>query len=230
MAADASHVVIYSVKADPHSGAMSPKKFFAVAVAVISVFTIVSVAVISTQSSSKTVPQGQPSVTNNLNGLSLSAGYYFNSPNGVNYTLGVTVEIYNTRPFSNNVSTSDQWPLSSLSAGPCSNWPAGIALYSGFLNRASVSTAQPLEWFPVGIYACPVIYNIKAYLFHPMSNFANPYPSYGPGGPMIKAFPISQLWVQGPNGQTHHSLQAGRYTLVVGDEWGQMLLFNFTIY
>ena len=214
----------------PRPRKMAPKRFLVVAVTAISLFTIVSVPLISMSAHNIAGFNGPSSITSKVNGLRLSARWTISAPGNGNADLQVVVELYNSRSYQTNLSTTDAWPIRTLSSGPCSNWPAGIALYYGNLSRASVPSARPLQWSQPGIYMCPIVYYVGAYIFNPMSNVAIAYPVYRPAAAMVMAFTINQTWTSGAAWPSPQPLQPGPYTLVVGDEWGQQLMFNFSIH
>ena len=89
--------------------------------------------------------------------------------------VAIVVEEINNLPKTNNVPSSDEWPLSGLSVGPCgtNGFPFGVAIFQGDYTYTDISTATPLVIYdPSKLYPCPFIPAITAYDFVPASDLA----------------------------------------------------------
>ena len=149
-------------------------------------------------------------------------------------TIGITVYERNTRQETNNVSASDSWPVSGLSVGPCgvTTMPMGIALYRGNWSTLTISGAQPLQLYKPGPYYCPALMGgIRAYVFQPISETAQ---VIGPCSPnpcftsnMSSTADVSGYW--GTSLIQFSDFFPGVYTVVAGDEWGNVLLLRFEV-
>jgi len=149
-------------------------------------------------------------------------------------TIGITVYERNTFQKTNNVSASDGWPVSGLSVGPCgvTTMPMGIALYQGNWSMLTNSGAQPLQLYKPGPYYCPAIMGgVRAYVFQPTSVQAQ---VIGPCSPnpcfisnMSSTIDARGYWSTGLIQFSDFS--PGVYTVVAGDEWGNVLLLRFEV-
>ena len=201
-----------------------------VAIVIATVLAVASVAIVAPLAHHANATNGSVSTAAGANGLVLSADWNISSSSG-NPFIRLNVELYNTRHLADNVTSQQQWPLNSLSSGPCSQFPAGIAIYYGSYNKANIVFARPVYWFQPGIYSCPAMFRVDYYNFLPQSDMAimgpnQPEIAYSP---MLMQFAIYQLWSAGPTGSSGHALSAGTYTLAVGDEWGQFVLISFNV-
>jgi|GEM_PF-625201 len=145
-------------------------------------------------------------------------------------TLEVTVSDYNPSSVALNFSKGSGWAVDGLATGWCPslNLPVGIAVFQGRYTSANVSQATPLRIFPKVI--CPmVIRYITGYLFQPMSDNATVLPGSGET-PMM-----AEVAVSGTYGTTGSGLDQltpfshGTYTVVAGDEWGNLAFAYFVV-
>lgn len=147
--------------------------------------------------------------------------------------ITATVEDSNTLSAPLNVSASADWPIGSLALGPCGtlNYPVGIAVLQGDYNLSNVSSVSALEIFQPGVYACPMILSsIQSFLFQPSSDNATVYGSCEPGGACLtetaeSAVAFSGYW----SGGTFVPFPSGVYTVVAGDEWGDIAILHFVV-
>jgi len=131
----------------------------------------------------------------------------------------------------NNVSVARQWGLNGLSLGSCGveAYPFGVALYRGVYTAGNVSSATPLQIYP--ITACPMLIRlVTAYLFQPTSDLAVILPS-GPNAaatPMSANVTASAVYTSGTS-LSSSPLVPGTYTVEAGDEWGSVVAIQLTI-
>jgi predicted secreted protein len=145
-------------------------------------------------------------------------------------TIGINVSDYNPSPAGLNLSRESTWALDGLSTGGCPSlyYPFGIAVFQGRYTGANASQAVPLRIFPV--LPCPLLVRyITGYLFQPMSDNATVLPGTG-GVPMATEVSVSGTYYTGgsrANGPTPFS--PGIYTVVAGDEWGNLAFAYFVV-
>jgi len=183
----------------------------------------------SSGSSSTTLSTG----SGGYDGLQLRLAANASSTSGPDsaVTIEVTVSEVNTLSVSNNVSSASDLPLASLSLGPCGrmSYPFGVAFFKGTYTAANVSSATPLDVYPV--VPCPLyIRLVTGYLFQPMSDQAAILPgSTNSTTLMLSNVTASGVYGQNPSIQTSTPLSPGTYSVAAGDEWGQLVVVHFTI-
>ncbi len=166
-------------------------------------------------------------------------------------SIGVNISEYNLLPTTNNVSVSSDWALQEsqgpgLRMGPCGNgaFPFGIALLRGYYSSSNISSDTSLYLYnPDGIYGCPADFFGVAqyYSFEPSSDSTavcqGAINSTGTDDqncepPIFSTFPLSHSVGIGSywnSSGTEHSLTEGVYTIVTGDEWGQLVILHFAV-
>jgi hypothetical protein len=148
--------------------------------------------------------------------------------------LAANITLFNTINSTNNVTTSSDWPITHLALGPCgtTNYPMGIAVFAGYFSQSNISSAsKPLSLYMPGAYMCPLILsNISAYVFKPQSDTAQILGSCNTGS-CFELNTTSQIDAGGSWGEARafSSFSPGPYTVVGGDEWGQMLILHFAV-
>jgi hypothetical protein len=145
-------------------------------------------------------------------------------------TLGINVGDYNPSPKELNLTRETAWPLGGLSTGGCPSlyYPFGIAVFQGIYTSENASEAAPLRIFPLA--PCPMIVRyITGYAFQPLSDNATVLPGTGEV-PMAAGLSLSGTYGtpgSGLNGSTPFS--PGTYTVVAGDEWGNLAFAYFVV-
>lgn len=164
--------------------------------------------------------------TNSTNGLELSMTLSSNT-----YAPGETIPInlteINTLNVANNVSSASDWAIDGLALGGCGtlNFPFGIRIFQGYYdgnNISSASNQSSVQFYAPGVYSCPAIFNITQYAFQPSSDVAGSLP-------MSTVVNVQGSWTGGASGSTLHVLPDGVYTVVGGDEWGNLVIVHFTV-
>jgi hypothetical protein len=174
------------------------------------------------------IPQSV-STTNESLGLSLSVALsatYLQPGQGIS----ITISEANTLNILNTVNVGTEWQFSPLSDSPCGvgSYPMGLAICQGYYTASNISTAEALNVYAYGMYACPMLYPlIYSYTFQPMSNMASINPSGGFFMPMNSALAANGYW--GMTAKDFHSFSPGIYTVAGGDEWGQLALLHFVV-
>ena len=172
------------------------------------------------------------------NGLSLSISV---NPQLIKpgYPIHIVITESNTLSKMNNLRASDKWPINGLSVGICGteSYPFGVAVFQGSYTATNISSATPLELdnpnvIPQGCIA-PVS-NVTAYDFKPSSDIATL------DGEVLsmevpRLFEMSAEvigginWVGSPPNAVQQNFEPGVYTVVGGDEWGNMVILHFTV-
>ena len=177
------------------------------------------------------------------NGLSFSV-----STDLTTYQPGQDIEVVvdekNTLSKTNNIPVSDNWSLDGLIRmyfGPAGypNVPYGIAVYRGDYTSANFSTLTPLNLYdPSGEYLATAAFAPTSYSFEPLSDIADIIPGKNtPAADAGSNTPIQQIsaeitlkgyWTNSsvPN---FNYFDPGVYTVVGGDEWGNLVFVHFTV-
>jgi hypothetical protein len=156
-------------------------------------------------------------------------------------SIKIDVNLTNTLVGYSSVIRASGWPVSALSLPPffisdcppsASSYPLGIALYTGNYVLANISSGEPMHLTAPGTYYCSNTGNFSGYYFSPMSNRALLTPN-DTTTLSVQAFKsVNGSWVVGgpPNYTPRFVLfPSGIYTVVEGDEWGDILFLYFQV-
>ena len=152
--------------------------------------------------------------------------------------IAITINERNLSPTPNKIQAASNWRLEGLSLSPCGtlDLPIGFVILKGYYTKDNVASGHPLQLYQPGPYFCPAaVSGIKSYAFDPESNLASVVTRtsnigfkltiQGQGvfaGSWSRTMPIQ--------GQTiFHQFSLGVYTVVGGDEWGDITILNFTV-
>lgn len=164
----------------------------------------------------------------------------------------VNESLFNTMSKVNNLTASNDWPVRGLtSETPCGATldtldngtltPEGIAIFLGNYEMNNISNASPiLFWQAV---ECPVseLINFSSFAFLPGNDngYFGYYAHTNTGSVSKGAFPASMstgnVTIWATSGTLLFGLNSlgspspATYTLVAGDEWGQMVLLHFQV-
>jgi hypothetical protein len=168
---------------------------------------------------------GSNTSTTGQNGLELELGISRTSllPGD---TFSINVSEYNTLNGMNNVSTATNWPMNDLQLGSCGHsiYPFGIAIFGGVYAANNISEATQLQVFPD--LPCPLFLRlVTGYLFEPVNDSA----TILPGNTTLVSLDM-QISLRGfySNG-TQRSFPTGEYTVLAGDEWGDVAFQYFSV-
>lgn len=184
----------------------------------------------TTQASSTSTSEPNPSenlqLTLSLNTTTVAAGQPFQ----------VTVTEYNTLPTTNNVSVAASWAVSGLELGGCGSTPRpyqdplGVAVFSGHYTAGNISQGKAIAIFPA--MSCPAyVRNETGYLFQPQSDLAQVLPnsvSASPGA-ISGSVTISRGYADESPSSAGTPFSPGVYTVVGGDEWGDLAFLYVTV-
>jgi hypothetical protein len=144
--------------------------------------------------------------------------------------LEINASDYNPSPMVLNLSKEAAWAVDGLSTGGCPSLylPLGIAVLQGRYASTNVSQAVALRIFP--LVACPMLVRyITGYLFQPMSDNATVLPGTGET-PMMAVVSVSGTYNTVGNQLNQLTpFSPGTYTVVAGDEWGNLVFAYFTV-
>jgi len=165
------------------------------------------------------------------------------SMNSSTLSTGEPVEIeireQDTLPVTNTVASGHDWPITGLSLSPCGtlNRPMGFAIFKGYHLQNDLPSTDRVELYNPGVYFCPLILStINSYVFAPGSDLAsiNGGCSVNPCFtiPMKSTGSFTGFWsgsIPYLSSPTFHSFSPGVYTVVGGDEWGDLLVLHFVV-
>jgi hypothetical protein len=172
--------------------------------------------------------------------------------------IGITASVVNTLSTANNITASNAWAVNGLLSGPCDLGdstnelfsPVALGVFKGTYGLNDISSAgSPL--FVWALVECPIDYgfignqayalaNITSYSLLPRSDngtYAGYYiVSYSPETLAKGVFPtqmVDQAAIYAANGtgffNSLGSALPANYTLMAGDEWGQVTLVHFSV-
>ncbi|MFI5421795.1 MAG: hypothetical protein ACHQ1H_12570, partial [Nitrososphaerales archaeon] len=157
-------------------------------------------------------------------------------------TLSVNISEYNALNTYNNVSAATNWPAQTASIALCnSGYPLRMGVVRGYYSSTNISSVQPTQIGhvidPNIVYACPIFLAPSFYNFQPQSDNASWCVVSERGAcysPLSHVNSFNSSWV-GENSAEgiparSENLSPGSYTVVGGDEWGQMVLLHFLVY
>jgi len=180
--------------------------------------------------------------------LSLSASpsvVYSGSP------VNISISDYNTFSTTNSPAIAGPPVVgeAAITLGPCSQLPLGFGIYEGYYVSANLSEGTRVNVFPEGVYSCPAEYAVAYFSFAPNSDevsLYSPQPS-GTGNATVptKMWTNPDSFTQNFTGywpspgqvclqmslcsQAVRPFEPGVYTLVGGDEYGQMAIVHFNV-
>ena len=171
--------------------------------------------------------------------------------------IGITASVLNTLPRANNLTASYAWAVGGLSSGPCDPGnstnmlfsPVGLGVFRGTygLNNISSASSPLFVWalvecivdgVSVGTQYYPLS-SITSYSLLPGSDngtYAGYYVVSTYGSLAKGVFPtqiVDKAAIYAANGTGFYnslgSSLPANYTLVAGDEWGQLALLHFSV-
>lgn len=156
--------------------------------------------------------------------------------------LNATLIEYNTLSTLNNVSATSHWALASLPGGPCALSdppPLALLIFYGYYASNNISSAIPLPLMPPNMsVSCPAR-DFNFFVFQPSSSSmtavkakASTNTGFSMASELIVPYPLRGYFSTtqtrtGANGTQLPALTIfppGTYTIVVGDEWGNLIL------
>jgi hypothetical protein len=208
---------------------------------VLVVVIVGSFAFLAVQTGPGTTTNTQPTVesTNSADGLRLSLSVTPPEayPGG---SFNVAISDFNTLGMT-NTPTIAGIPTAggnTLLLGPCSQLPLGFGVWEGYYLAGNLSAAPPLNLFQPGAYSCPAEFAVAYFSFSPLSedvSLYSPQPN-GSGNATVptKMWTTPDAFTQGFSGYwtdkgVFQQFQPGVYTLVGGDDYGQLTILHFYV-
>jgi len=143
-------------------------------------------------------------------------------------------DIFNTLPQVVSVNYTSNWAWPQLTTG-C--WMVGFAILRGYYTQSNmIAGAKPLQQYPWGLMFCPAAAGEGGhYIFEPLSGNATVYGATVV--PLGGKFVTSGYYAPGQTynrtltngGETITPFEPGIYTVVAGDEWGQVAFDHFEV-
>jgi hypothetical protein len=162
-------------------------------------------------------------------------------PNG---TLRISADEYNTQNTIVNISAAADWPYSQTTLqsynGSCSNaiLPLGIAVFQGYFVSSDLPSAQAATIYDGSSAgtSCTTSGNSTAttptqFVFYSLGDSAAVYTSKGFMGNYNVQLSVwtSGSWTSSASTMTFNPFPNGNYTVMAGDEWGQLVLLHFGV-
>ncbi len=153
----------------------------------------------------------------------------------------VKVSEYNALFRTNTVSSADSWRFEEMGWN-CdrAGRPVGFSIFRGVLSIDNISGSRPLDlgWGRLS-FSCGEgwFLDVTSYSFQRFSSTATVTVPKGAlslasGEPMQWSNPASGYWTFPDHpfrSGTYHAFEAGVYTVAGGDEWGRIILEDFTV-
>ena len=174
--------------------------------------------------------------SSSVNGLRLSLSLdfktYFPGQN-----VSIIIDETNTLTAVNNIPVSDSWPYGHLQKAPCDyTSPFGITAFQGDYSSSNFSTGTPLTLYdPHAAWLCTTINPITSYSFQPSTDWAKivENPANPITGPQQMRYQLTLPGYWPDNDYNSDSkltgFALGVYTIVAGDEWGNLVVLHFTV-
>ena len=152
--------------------------------------------------------------------------------------ITITIGEHNTRSVENQIATASNLKIRGLSLGPCNfDSPTGLAIMRGYYTKDSIATGLHLALWHPGMYFCQADIVVDSYIFDPASSLATIVTYQGPNTSFKlqteNQVHFSGSWTEGTQPFQEDAIlqpfSRGMYTLVGGDEWGDILVLNFTV-
>ena len=176
--------------------------------------------------------------------LNLSEGATNPGSASPDYAIDVNASEFNTLTTYNYISAVQSWPNANLSLGPCGTFefPFVIVLYQGYYKNQNISSGTSLTIYTPNANTtsaprpedCPAKPDVFSYDFAPQSDNAivnltwagdNTSTTYS----LSDSVSIIGYWSGSSGTEAFHPLNAGVYTVLAGDEWGNTVLQYITI-
>lgn len=204
---------------------------------IVAVLTVGSLAFLAVQTglgTPTTNTQQTVQSTATVDGLRLSLSVAYSGG-----SISIDISDYNTLA-STNAPTTAGPPTAggtTLTLGPCSQLPLGVGLWQGYYSAGNLSVTPPLNLFQPGVYSCPAEFPIAYFSFSALSDdvsLYSPQPRSGNGTVPTEMLTMPDDFSQSISGYwtdqgMFQQFQPGSYTIVGGDEYGQLAVVHFYI-
>jgi hypothetical protein len=148
--------------------------------------------------------------------------------------VAVTGWLNSTSATIDNVTGADSWAIgpASLWSAPCTaGWPIGVGFMQGHYTLDNYTLGRLIPLNLPAAQGCPVQSAVPGYfLLEPHSSKALVDLGGAPEYWLLQSsFTFSASSFGGPQGPGAPGLQAGTYTVVMADEWGDLLTTSFLV-
>jgi|SRR5579875_2248533 len=162
--------------------------------------------------------------------------------------INASLIVYNTLTRTNSITAASDWVLSSVANGPCplaDAPPMSLAVFLGYYTQTNISAAVPLPLDPPGYQSLCPPRNFASFSFEPSSSTATAIGASANStvfhlsltGPVSASTILTGYYSTtkseiGPNGSSIPAFilfPSGTYTLVSGDEWGNIIFSYFEV-
>ncbi len=211
--------------------------YVCIAIAAIAAMTVPIGYPVWLASQQKASPYNSVSVSNPTLGTRLDLSVASTSIK-VGDDITITISEHNTRSVENQIATASNWNIRGLSLGPCHlDIPIGLAIMRGYYTKDSIAGGLPLALWHPGPYFCQLEVGVNSYIFDPASSLATIVTYQGPNTTFKlqteNRVHFSGSWTEGTQPFQEDAgfqpFSPSMYTLVGGDEWGDILVLNFTV-
>jgi hypothetical protein len=149
--------------------------------------------------------------------------------------IKISVDEMNELSKINDIPVSDNWGMAGLMRmylGPCGypNIPVGIAVFPGDIAADDISTVIPLHLYDPSLpFGCTAVMTPTSYSFKPSSDKADVIGDIVAKNQQINyGITLKGFWTT--DAVSHFSyFNPGEYTVISGDEWGNVVLIHFSI-
>jgi hypothetical protein len=179
--------------------------------------------------------------TNSTLGLQLELSIENDTVVSPGKIIVVNITLFNLMKTDNGLSQSLMWPVFTIQTVPCNVlYPLRLGVVSGYydLNNLSRVTESQIVNFtnPDLAYHCPIVPVIRYWYFQSQSDLADicsgTLVGTGCYKPMSQLVEIDGTWSSNstiPGRAICHELTPGVYTIIGGDEWGQIVVLHFRV-
>ena len=153
--------------------------------------------------------------------------------------LQIVMNLTNVLNTHSLVRTSSSWSVSGLIWPPnlCQSYyvyPVGLTVFAGYYVVGNLSSGKPLYILHPGTIMCPNSPSFGSYTFEPTSNVAILTEVQGSMIQVHSLTVINGSWSAGSgppyyNNSKFSHFSSGTYTIVEGDEWGDVVILYFRV-
>lgn len=153
-------------------------------------------------------------------------------------SIGITISESNTQTTPVNMNFSSNWPVEGLSLSICGRLgsPFAFGVAQGYYTISNISSAEMLDIFAPTSFpmtdCAPSLFNASSYIFQSQSNIVSiVYPLLESQPQIYNESDEASVSANGylPNVGNWTEFQMGTYTVVGGDEWGNVVILHFAV-
>lgn len=143
--------------------------------------------------------------------------------------IGITISLDNPNSKPISMDTKDDWPIQGLDLGDCSNLPFGVAIMEGYYTEQNMTKGHPM--FLHSFSPCPPEQPIKNFTFQPQSSNVTTRCQPQDLAPCraVTQTKTSVAYKTFLDNGTFANFKDDIYTIVGGDEWGNVAIEHFAM-